>query len=88
LLEIQSQAKARGVATVHFYDSLKRLNLDVERVASVHGPSTTMADLGAAVEKKRQSSSKRAAVCLNIEGAQKEKSLLRALRVENHGPAV
>ncbi len=45
-------------ATVHFYDSLKRLKLDVERVASVHGPSTTMADLAAAVEKKRQSSSK------------------------------
>ncbi|HEV2863265.1 MAG TPA: MBL fold metallo-hydrolase [Pyrinomonadaceae bacterium] len=41
-------------ATVHFYDSLGRLKLDVERIASVHGPATTLADLRAAVEKKRQ----------------------------------
>lgn len=39
--------------TVHFLDSLSRLNLDVQRVASVHGPATTIEDLRAAVDKKR-----------------------------------
>jgi glyoxylase-like metal-dependent hydrolase (beta-lactamase superfamily II) len=39
--------------TLHFYDWLTKSGLDVTRVASVHGPSTTLDDLRAAVEKKR-----------------------------------
>jgi hypothetical protein len=36
-----------------FFDAVSRLNLDVKRVAAVHGPSTTWDDLREAVEKKR-----------------------------------
>jgi hypothetical protein len=39
--------------TLHFFDAVSRLNLDVKRVAAVHGPSTTWDDLRDAVEKKR-----------------------------------
>ena len=39
--------------TVHFFDAVSKLNLDVKRVAAVHGPSTTWDDLREAVEKKR-----------------------------------
>lgn len=39
--------------TLHFFDALIKLNLPVQRVAAVHGPSTTFDDLRAAVEKKR-----------------------------------
>ena len=39
--------------TVHFFDYVQRAKLDVRRVASVHGPSTTWDDLREAVEKKR-----------------------------------
>jgi glyoxylase-like metal-dependent hydrolase (beta-lactamase superfamily II) len=39
--------------TVHFYDTVKRMNLDVKRIAAVHGPPTTLEDLREAVEKKR-----------------------------------
>jgi len=40
-------------ATLHFYDSLQRLGLRVERVAAVHGPTVTLEDLRKAVERKR-----------------------------------
>lgn len=40
-------------STVHFLEALPRFNLDVKRVASVHGPATTIEDLREAVEKKR-----------------------------------
>jgi glyoxylase-like metal-dependent hydrolase (beta-lactamase superfamily II) len=39
--------------TLHFFDAVQRLKLDVQRIAAVHGPSTTFDDLRAAVEKKR-----------------------------------
>lgn len=39
--------------TLHFFDWLAKSGLDVQRVAAVHGPSTTLEDLRAAVEKKR-----------------------------------
>ena len=39
--------------TVHFFEYVQRTKLDVKRVASVHGPSTTWDDLRDAVEKKR-----------------------------------
>jgi glyoxylase-like metal-dependent hydrolase (beta-lactamase superfamily II) len=39
--------------TLHFFDWLAKSGLEVTRVASVHGPSTTLEDLRAAVEKKR-----------------------------------
>ena len=39
--------------TLHFFDWLTKSGLDVTRVAAVHGPSTTLDDLRAAVEKKR-----------------------------------
>ena len=39
--------------TLHFFDWLTKSGLDVQRIAAVHGPSTTLDDLRAAVEKKR-----------------------------------
>ncbi|MGH9960051.1 MAG: hypothetical protein ACREBC_23500 [Pyrinomonadaceae bacterium] len=42
-------------ATIHFFDSIKRLGLDVERIAAVHGPLTTLDDLRKAIEKSRSS---------------------------------
>ncbi len=39
--------------TLHFFDWLTKQGLDVQRIAAVHGPSTTLEDLRAAVEKKR-----------------------------------
>jgi len=41
--------------TVHFFDSIKRLGLDVDRIAAVHGPTTTLDDLAKAIEKTRAS---------------------------------
>ena len=41
--------------TVHFFDSIKRLGLDVDRIAAVHGPTTTLDDLAKAIEKSRAS---------------------------------
>jgi hypothetical protein len=38
--------------TIHFFDSVRRLGLDVERITAVHGPSTTMNDLAKAIEKR------------------------------------
>ena len=42
--------------TLHFFDWITKSGLDVQRIAAVHGPSTTLADLRAAVEKKRAGS--------------------------------
>ena len=39
--------------TLHFFDWLTKSGLDIQRIAAVHGPSTTLEDLRAAVEKKR-----------------------------------
>ena len=41
--------------TVHFFDWLAKSGLDIQRVAAVHGPATTLEDLRAAVERKRAS---------------------------------
>ncbi|HEV3470996.1 MAG TPA: MBL fold metallo-hydrolase [Pyrinomonadaceae bacterium] len=41
--------------TVHFLEALSRLNLDVKRVAAVHGPATSIEDLREAVGRKRAS---------------------------------
>ncbi|HEX7317981.1 MAG TPA: MBL fold metallo-hydrolase [Pyrinomonadaceae bacterium] len=40
-------------STVHFLDWITKSGLDIQRIAAVHGPSTTLEDLRAAVEKKR-----------------------------------
>ena len=40
-------------STLHFFDSIKRLGLNVERIAAVHGPTTTLDDLRKAVDKSR-----------------------------------
>jgi glyoxylase-like metal-dependent hydrolase (beta-lactamase superfamily II) len=40
-------------STIHFLDAIGRLNLAVERIAAVHGPTTTTEDLRKAVEKSR-----------------------------------
>ncbi len=40
-------------STIHFLDAIGRLNLVVERIAAVHGPTTTSEDLRKAVEKSR-----------------------------------
>ncbi|MGI9164926.1 MAG: MBL fold metallo-hydrolase [Pyrinomonadaceae bacterium] len=37
--------------TVHFFDAIKRLGLSVDRIAAVHGPTTTLDDLRKAIEK-------------------------------------
>ncbi|HWS88608.1 MAG TPA: MBL fold metallo-hydrolase [Pyrinomonadaceae bacterium] len=42
--------------TLHFFDWITKSGLDIQRVAAVHGPPTTLADLRAAVEKKRAGS--------------------------------
>jgi glutamate racemase len=39
--------------TLHFYDWVTKSGLDVQRIAAVHGPSTALEDLRAAVERKR-----------------------------------
>ena len=39
--------------TLHFFDWITKSGLDIQRVAAVHGPTTTLQDLRAAVEKKR-----------------------------------
>jgi glyoxylase-like metal-dependent hydrolase (beta-lactamase superfamily II) len=39
--------------TLHFFDAVNRLGLEVRRVAAVHGPTTTWDALRDAVEKKR-----------------------------------
>jgi glyoxylase-like metal-dependent hydrolase (beta-lactamase superfamily II) len=39
--------------TLHFFDWLTKSGLDIQRVAAVHGPTTTLQDLRAAVERKR-----------------------------------
>ena len=39
--------------TVHFFDAVTKLGLEVTRVAAVHGPATTWGDLRDAVEKRR-----------------------------------
>lgn len=36
--------------TVHFAEAVRKLGLDVQRIASVHGPSTTWAELRAAID--------------------------------------
>lgn len=40
-------------STLHFFDWLTKSGLDVQRIAAVHGPSTTLGDLRAAVERQR-----------------------------------
>lgn len=40
-------------STVHFFNELKRRGLDVDRIAAVHGPSTTMDDLEKAIKKSQ-----------------------------------
>ncbi len=39
--------------TLHFFDWVTKSGLEVQRIAAVHGPATTLEDLRAAVEKKR-----------------------------------
>lgn len=39
--------------TVHFFDWLTKSGLDIQRIAAVHGPATTLEDLRTAVERKR-----------------------------------
>ena len=39
--------------TLHFFDWVTKSGLDIQRIAAVHGPATTLEDLRAAVEKKR-----------------------------------
>ena len=39
--------------TVHFFDWLTKSGLDIQSITAVHGPTTTLEDLRAAVERKR-----------------------------------
>ncbi|MEK6282096.1 MAG: MBL fold metallo-hydrolase [Acidobacteriota bacterium] len=40
-------------STLHFFEAIKRLGLNVDRIVSVHGPSTSLDDLRKAIEKSR-----------------------------------
>lgn len=42
-----------NATTLHFFEAVKRLGLDVDRIAAVHGPTTTMDDLAKAIEKSQ-----------------------------------
>lgn len=42
-----------NASTVHFFNELRRLGLDVDRIAAVHGPTTNMDDLGKAIKKSQ-----------------------------------
>jgi flavorubredoxin len=42
-------------STVHFFQALQKLGLDVERIAAVHGPITTKNDLRQAIEQRQTS---------------------------------
>ena len=42
-----------NATTLHFFEAVKRLGLDVDRIAAVHGPTTTMDDLAKTIEKSR-----------------------------------
>lgn len=42
-----------NASTIHFFETINRLGLDVERVAGVHGPTTSWNDLRKAIEKSR-----------------------------------
>ena len=42
-----------NASTVHFFNEIKRRGLDVDRIAAVHGPSTTLDDLDKAVKKSQ-----------------------------------
>jgi glyoxylase-like metal-dependent hydrolase (beta-lactamase superfamily II) len=39
-------------STVHFCETIKKLGLDVDRIAAVHGPSTSLEDLREAIERR------------------------------------
>jgi glyoxylase-like metal-dependent hydrolase (beta-lactamase superfamily II) len=43
-----------NASTVHFFDSVKRFGLNVDRIAAVHGPTTSLDDLRKAIEKARK----------------------------------
>ncbi len=42
-----------NATTIHFFDKVKQLGLDVEKVAGVHGPTTSWDDLRKAIERSR-----------------------------------
>lgn len=48
------QASTVDDVAMHFFDAINRLGLKVDRIAAVHGPVTSMADLRRAVERKRK----------------------------------
>lgn len=42
-----------NATTIHFFNEIKRRGWDVDRIAAVHGPTTTMDDLAKAVKKSQ-----------------------------------
>lgn len=42
-----------NASTIHFFNELRRLGLDVDRIAAVHGPTTSMEELGKAMKKSQ-----------------------------------
>jgi glyoxylase-like metal-dependent hydrolase (beta-lactamase superfamily II) len=42
-------------STVHFFQAIKKLGLNVERIAAVHGPSTSLDDLRKAIDQSQTS---------------------------------
>jgi len=57
LLSLQASGKyypsTVNHTTVHFYNSLQRLGLDVDKIALVHGPLTTIKELRNAIENRK-----------------------------------
>jgi glyoxylase-like metal-dependent hydrolase (beta-lactamase superfamily II) len=45
-------------STLHFFQAIQKLNLDVEKIAAVHGPTTTLDDLKKAIERRATSQNK------------------------------
>jgi glyoxylase-like metal-dependent hydrolase (beta-lactamase superfamily II) len=44
-------------SSIHFYQAIQKLGLDVESIAAVHGPTTTLSELRKAIESKGSSES-------------------------------
>ena len=42
-----------NASTVHFFEEIKRRGWDVDRIAAVHGPATTLDDLDKAIQKSK-----------------------------------
>jgi glyoxylase-like metal-dependent hydrolase (beta-lactamase superfamily II) len=47
-------------STIHFFEAIQKLGLNVERIAAVHGPTTTLDELKTAIQQRSVSETKSA----------------------------